>query len=111
MNSKLQFLLPLCLLLTSGNIGQAQSDPPTWSQLSTSGGQPPARKFQTNVYDPLSNRLIVFGGCASGVCQQGQPTLNDVWVLTNADGTGGPSAWIQLNPNGGPPSMRHSHIA
>jgi RHS repeat-associated protein len=103
--------IALVILLFTPNIGQAQNNPPTWTQLSTSGGPPAPRKFQTNVYDPLSNRLIVFGGCASGVCQSGQPTLDDVWVLTNADGTGGSSTWIQLNPTGGPPSSRHSHVA
>jgi len=37
--------------------------------------------------------------------------LNDVWVLANADGLGGPSTWTQLSPIGGPPSARGYHSA
>ena len=62
------------------------------------------------MYDPVSNRLIIFGGCAAGTCQQGQQTLNDVWVLTNADGSTGPSSWIQISPAGSIPPPRLGHV-
>ncbi|MBI1885541.1 MAG: hypothetical protein HYS09_04400 [Chloroflexi bacterium] len=72
---------------------------PTWSQLTPSGGPPAGRQGPTAVYDPASNRMVVFGGLTSAFS-------NDVWVLTNANGLGGTPTWIQLSPTGGPPPGR-----
>jgi hypothetical protein len=91
-------------LLFSSYAGFAQS----WTQLSPSGTPPVARSATTGGYDPASNRMIVFGGRdGSG------NNLNDVWVLTNANGLGGPSQWINLIPNGtaGSPPARSGHSA
>src|SRR5271169_2470305 len=82
----------------------------SWTQLSPSGNAPAARGFQgtTGVYDAGSNRMIVFGGRdGSG------NNLNDVWVLTNANGLGGTGQWINLIPNGaaGSPPARSGHSA
>ncbi|HEY7686752.1 MAG TPA: hypothetical protein VH833_11655, partial [Gemmatimonadales bacterium] len=76
--------------------------PPTWIELLPSGAF--GREEHTAVYDPGSNRMIVFGGALAffGTDQ------NDVRVLTNADGTGGLPAWIQLAPSGTPPAARRS---
>jgi hypothetical protein len=73
---------------------------PTWTQLSPSGPAPVARELTSAVYDPGSNRLIVFGGSSATV------GLNDVWVLSNANGSGGAPAWTELAPSGGAPSAR-----
>ena len=89
-------------VLTNAN---GSGGPPTWYQLAVSGGPPPARTFHTAVYDPLANRMIVFGGTT------GPLALNDVWVLSNADGLGGYPVWTQLNPSGGPPPPRAMHTA
>jgi hypothetical protein len=53
------------------------------------------------VYDRGSNDLILFGGYndAGGY-------FNDVWVLSNANGTGGTPVWSQLSPTGTPPAAR-----
>jgi hypothetical protein len=74
---------------------------PTWTQLSPTGTLIPQRSWDANVYDPVNNRLIVFGGI--GGSGDNQPYLNDTWVLTNANGLGGTPQWIQLTPMGGPP--------
>ena len=63
------------------------------------------------VYDPGSNRVIVFGGAET----DGDTTtlLNDVWVLTNANGLGGDPAWINITPASGSipnPRMMHSAV-
>lgn len=85
------------------------SDPgqPTWSQLQTSGGPPGQRWGHSAVYDPATNRMIVFGGhdaCAAGDSQ--------VWVLDNANGQGNDTpTWMQLAPTGGPPGARAWHTA
>jgi len=79
-----------------------QGGPPTWTELSPSGSPPPVRYGQTAVYDPASNRLIIFGGGF------GSQTFLDVWVLTNANGLGGTPAWMQLAPSGAPPPGGYS---
>ncbi len=82
---------------------------PTWAQLSPGGG-PSARGFHSAVYDPNTNRMIVFGGDPDiGNCLH---RTNDVWVLEGANGLGGtPPNWLQLFPTGGPPSVRGLHSA
>ena len=80
----------------------------TWSQLSPTGTAPGVRGDHSGVYDPLSNRMIVYGGqpdCAGGTA------YSDVWVLTAANGLGSTPTWIQLHPEGGPPDGRSVHSA
>ena len=80
----------------------------TWSELNLSYPIPPQRAFHSAVYDQTNNRMIVFGGCADIYCFL---PLNDTWVLTNANGSGGTPAWTQLSPTGTPPSPRYDHDA
>src|SRR5262252_2257886 len=75
-----------------------QGGTPTWTQLIPSGPSPDPRWGHTAVYDPGSNRLIVFAGDNNSV------TFSDVWVLRNANGLGGAPAWTRLAPTGGPPA-------
>ena len=98
------YLVSAAICLTQALMGQI------WTQLSPSGTPPVARGLHgtTGVYDPASNRMIVFGGRdGSG------NNLNDVWVLTNANGVGGTSQWVNLIPNGadGSPPARSGHSA
>jgi len=57
-----------------------------------------------------NSRMIIFGGCSfSGdLCAT---LLNDVWVLTNANGVAGAPDWVQLSPAGTPPPGRWGHAA
>jgi hypothetical protein len=75
---------------------------PQWVQLAPSGTPPPARSGHTAIYDPLRDRMIVFGGAKSG-----GSVLNDAWALS----LGESPQWVQLTPSGTPPSARHSHTA
>lgn len=77
---------------------------PAWVQLSPTGTPPAPRAFTSAVYDPASNRMIVFGGKNTAL-------FNDVWALTNANGQGGTPSWIQLSPSGQTPSARYGHSA
>ncbi|OGQ78446.1 MAG: hypothetical protein A3F90_04875 [Deltaproteobacteria bacterium RIFCSPLOWO2_12_FULL_60_19] len=82
---------------------------PTWTQLFPTGGPPSARGYHSAVYDVVNNRMIVFAGDPNiGSCFG---AVNDVWVLTNADGTGGTPNWSQLSPTGGPPNLRQGPTA
>jgi site-specific DNA recombinase len=82
------------LLLNATGTHGAQS----WAQLATTGGPPPARSDHSAIYDAVNNRMTIAGGFGPA------GNLNDVWVLTNANGLGGTPRWVQLFPTGGPPS-------
>jgi len=82
---------------------QAQT-PPSWTQLVPGVTAPQGRYAHSAVYDPGSNRLIVFGGQSIGVF------LNDVWVLANANGQGGTPSWTLLAAIGAP-AVRAYHSA
>lgn len=78
---------------------------PVWTQLSPSGAGPSARESSTGVYDPATNTLIVYGGDA------GAAPFGDIWLLSNANGSGGTPAWTQLNPSNQGPGPRTGHSA
>ena len=65
----------------------------TWHQLPP----PSARYLHAAVYDPVRDRMVVFGGYST------RDLVNDVWVLSLARAP----EWSQLNPVGTPPSPRH----
>jgi hypothetical protein len=79
---------------------------PVWTQLNVGANGPSPRAAFTAVYNPGNNRLIVFGGGANGV------DLNDLWVLTNANGLGGTPEWIPLQTGTATvPAGRSGHTA
>ncbi|MGA7217268.1 MAG: kelch repeat-containing protein, partial [Candidatus Sulfotelmatobacter sp.] len=78
---------------------------PNWIQLQPTGTAPTARESASAIYDPNTNSLIVYGGDAGG-----EP-LGDIWILSNANGTGGTPAWTQLNPSNSGPTPRSGHTA
>jgi hypothetical protein len=84
---------------------------PQWSNIVADGiaGSPGKRDGHTAVYDPTSNRMIIFGGDRNNVT--GFPQYNDVWVLMNANGISGTPAWIKLSPSGTKPAGRVDHTA
>lgn len=65
------------------------------------GGGPGGRQGHTAVFDPVGNRMLVYGGRALGV------TLGDVWSLSLA----GTPTWTQLSPTGTAPPTRFQHTA
>ncbi|MBI5838328.1 MAG: hypothetical protein HZB25_13905 [Candidatus Eisenbacteria bacterium] len=80
------------------------SGTPTWTRLTPTGGPPPGRQYHCAVYDPVRDRMVVFGGYYS---TSGPQYLNDVWALSLS----GSPAWTQLAPSGTPPSARYSASA
>src|SRR5215831_3018635 len=77
-------------------------DAPQWSQIQAAGPPPSPRARHSAIYDPVGNRMIVFGGAS----YFGEMT-NDVWALS----LGPAPAWTQLDPAGTPPSPRAGHRA
>jgi hypothetical protein len=73
---------------------------PAWTQLTPTGTAPSQRTYHSAIYDPVRDRMVVFGGGAGS-------RYNDVWALSLA----GTPAWTQLTPSGTPPSARISHSA
>jgi hypothetical protein len=79
---------------------------PEWLQLMPIGPPPAPRANHSLVYDPTTNQIIVFGGLTSF---SPYTIVNDVWVLTNANGMGGTPQWTQRAPGGGPIPARLGH--
>jgi len=84
---------------------------PTWSNLSPSGGPPVGQYGASAVYDPMNNRMIVFGGAGSsgGTCA----ARNAVWMLSNANALSGIPVWTNIIAEGSPgaPFSRGFHSA
>src|SRR5205823_3179462 len=79
---------------------------PEWVELAPDGTLPSPRYTPVAVYDPTTNRMVVFGGTDFSV------TFNDTWVLTNANGAGTDTpAWLQLAPVGTLPASRSQFAA
>ncbi len=73
---------------------------PTWTELTPAGAPPAGRSFSTGIYDPIRDRLVVFGGLTS-------EATNEVWELTMS----GTPTWTELTPSGAPPNPRYGHTA
>lgn len=74
----------------------------TWTELAPTGPLPSARQFHTAIYDPVRDRMVVFGGREySGFY------VNDAWALS----LGNPPAWTVLTPSGTLPGGRMLHSA
>jgi len=76
------------------------ASPGNWALLPTLGTAAPNRSDAAAIYDPVRDRLIVFGGF--GVTDM----LNDVQALDLATNT-----WSTISAAGTPPSARFSHTA
>jgi hypothetical protein len=90
---------------------------PAWTQLTPNpdptqttngyGGFPASRASHTAVYNTANNQMIIFGGGHFDI-----GALDDVWVLSHANGLGGTPAWTQLSPSGSTSLVaRYDHTA
>ncbi len=76
---------------------------PTWVPLAPAAS-PSARTVHASAYDRVNNRMMVFGG--RSLPSDCTTSLNDVWVLENANGLGGAPVWTSLATTGSGPSAR-----
>jgi hypothetical protein len=89
-------------LLTNAN---GLGGTPAWMQLATSGTPPAINIWPTANYDSTTNSLVIYGGGYGFT----SPALDGVFVLSNANGLGGPSVWSQLSVTN--PQARVAHAA
>lgn len=79
---------------------------PQWRKLDPDGALPIARRTLTSVYDPLRNRMVIFGGWDGD--SGSDAFLNDTWALSLDTNDG---AWTQLAPAGLVPGVRDAMAA
>jgi len=70
---------------------------PEWAPITPAGTPPSPKFFTAAIYDPVRDRVVIFGGYDNAYHLNG-----DVWALS----LGGSPEWTQLNPGGDPPSPR-----
>ena len=70
------------------------------SLLSPAGLIPDARAYHSAIFDPVNNRMLIFGGLDG---PNPADYFNDLWALSLASGS---ETWSQLSPAGGPPARR-----
>jgi hypothetical protein len=78
-------------------------DAPTWIHLDPPDPRPPPRYNATAIYDPVGDRVIVFGGLVEDPFQ----LFDDVWALELS----GTPVWRELKPAGAGPAARMQHSA
>ncbi|HET9253224.1 MAG TPA: kelch repeat-containing protein [Candidatus Eisenbacteria bacterium] len=100
-----QFQIVAFLLLCASlcTYAPASASPATADGHWTSLPFPPpsARVQHSAIYDPVRNRMVVFGGLI------GATNANDVWELT----LGPTREWKRLKPTGTAPAARRGHVA
>lgn len=77
---------------------------PMWNQLTPLGIAPPPRISHTAVYDPVNDRMIVYGGWGF---DNGGQRLGDLWALSLS----GTPTWSEITPTGEVPAPRSGHSA
>jgi hypothetical protein len=81
------------------------AQPNRWRRLQPTGTPPSARRSHTAVYDPIQNRMIVFGG--GYLFDHTWYLNNEVWSLE----LGGAPHWTLLTPIGTKPLARFASVA
>jgi hypothetical protein len=77
------------------------SPDPEWIPLTALGTPPSARYEHSAIYDPVRDRVLIFGGDDGAL-------RNDVWELSLSTD---PPVWSELSPLGTPPVARRAHAA
>ena len=90
-------LICCCAVTIFRSTATAAPDSVGWVQLSPANS-PPARSYATMTYDPVSGKVIMFGG------DDGTTYLNDTWTF---DGI----TWAQVATLPSPPARTNAQIA
>ena len=73
-----------------------------WEQLSPEGTPPKPRELHSAIYDPVRDRMLVFGGFSTSDLIPSGTYENSVWELSLSD----PPTWRKYQHSGIPPSPR-----
>lgn len=101
------------LVLFGGTIGSATTNEvwqrplsggTAWAPVAIGGTLPHQRSDHPAVYDPIGDRMLVFGGYDGG--SNGLGLLGDLWALS----LGGTPRWTRLVPAGTSPFARQGAI-
>ena len=84
----------------------ALSGTPTWTEITPTVPGPSARRTLTSIYDPVRDRMVIFGGW-DNLSNNPSSFLNDTWGLSLS----GTPEWTQLAPDNGPPTGRDATAA
>ena len=87
-----------------------QGDYVHWTPIQAGGPGPQPRISHSMIYDPVRNRLVVFGGDVfrwTSPFGGGQFQVDELWSLN----LGPNPAWTQIIPSGNSPSRRRNHSA
>jgi hypothetical protein len=71
-----------------------------WEPVSAGGQLPPERYYHSAIYDPVRDRMLIYGG-------DGYNLFADLWALTFA----GTPTWHMLTAAGATPGQRYEHAA
>lgn len=74
------------------------SEPPQWCRITPGGESPGPLPFLKGVYDPLRDRVVLFGGTITG-------SIGETWAFQ----LGEAPSWTRLEPAGDPPANRWGH--
>ena len=70
---------------------------PQWTPRTPAGGLPPIREWPQMIYDPIDDRMVLFGGLALATSH----ALDDTWSFA----LGASPAWTPFAPDGSPPNL------
>ena len=101
------------LIVVAGSDGSFRGDvwalalagAPVWTRLEVAGPVPPGRSNHTAIYDPVGDRVLVYGG--ESVVAYDHVYLDDVWELSLS----GSPTWSLLEPAGERPIPRAHHTS
>ena len=79
---------------------------PRWEKVVTAGTPPQARRSGTAVYDPIRDRMVIYGGFDA--IWGSDEFLGDTWAL---DFSGDIPTWVELQPAGNIPTVRDASAA
>ena len=86
------------------------SEEPGWTLIRGVGAPPPQRDGASAIYDPVRDRLLMFGGRTDTLDASGESQfvyLNDVWALSLS----GTPTWSRIEITGDAPRGRCDHAA
>jgi hypothetical protein len=79
---------------------------PRWLELRPQGARPAARASHSAVYDPQTDRMVVYGGWSAG-----GRVLDDVWLLEHTTSTSATPTWRKVSPEGKGPGESQGHAS